>query len=148
MLHYRLLFVGKRVADPLLESAALYQQRLKHYAKVEIVLLRDSDPARECADLLSTLLPQEHLIALDPKGKHFSTEDLVATIDDWQRAGPRSIAFVVGGADGLHRDLLGRAKGIWSLSKLTFPHRLAQVILLEQLYRAHTVLRGEKYHRN
>jgi 23S rRNA (pseudouridine1915-N3)-methyltransferase len=65
----------------------------------------------------------------------------------WQRDAVRAAAFVVGGADGLHPDVKARAREAWSLSRLTLPHRLALVVLLEQLYRAHTVLRGEPYHR-
>jgi 23S rRNA (pseudouridine1915-N3)-methyltransferase len=73
--------------------------------------------------------------------------ELASVLGRWQRDAVRAVAFVVGGADGLHADVKAKARETWALSKLTLPHRLALVVALEQLYRAHTILKGEPYHR-
>lgn len=143
MLTYRIIWVGRNAADPLLQAAAAYRERLSHYAKVEMVQVKDSDAVQESRAILAHV--QDHVIALDPRGRELSTAAWVQATQALQHK--RCISFVIGGADGLHAEVLARAQERWSLSQLTFPHRLAQVILLEQLYRVHTVLRGEKYHR-
>ncbi len=87
-----------------------------------------------------------HVVALDVKGKAWSTEQLADRLRDWMGAG-RNVALLVGGPDGLHRDCLDRADQCWSLSALTYPHALVRVILAEQLYRAWSITVGHPYHR-
>lgn len=84
---------------------------------------------------------------LDVGGKETSTEELAAWLRDAQDRGTKEIVFVIGGADGLDDELRKRAGRRISLSKLTLPHRLARVVLIEQIYRTQTILRGEKYHK-
>jgi 23S rRNA (pseudouridine1915-N3)-methyltransferase len=85
------------------------------------------------------------VIALDVKGKSWSSRALAKELERWASRGKGVVAFVIGGADGLPAELMARADARWSLSALTFPHRLARVIVAEQLYRALTIMRGEPY---
>ncbi|MEA3638721.1 MAG: 23S rRNA (pseudouridine(1915)-N(3))-methyltransferase RlmH [Lamprobacter sp.] len=86
------------------------------------------------------------VVALDVRGRAWSTEDLARELEVWM-AGGRDVAMLVGGPDGLAADCLARAERRWSLSPLTFPHPLVRVILAEQLYRAWTLTQGHPYHR-
>jgi 23S rRNA (pseudouridine1915-N3)-methyltransferase len=85
------------------------------------------------------------LIALDVLGKSWSSRALAQQLERWASRGKGVVAFVIGGADGLPAEVVARAHARWSLSALTFPHRLARVIVAEQLYRALTIMRGEPY---
>ncbi len=86
------------------------------------------------------------LIVLDEHGIQWSTAQLAHTITQWMQEG-RNTVFIIGGADGLHNEIKSSADGTFSLSKLTFPHGLARVILIEQLYRAVTLIKNHPYHR-
>jgi len=87
-----------------------------------------------------------HVVALDERGKAHTTAALAGRLEHWQALG-RDIVLLVGGADGLHADVLARADERWSLSPLTFPHPLVRIVVIEQLYRAHSLLAGHPYHR-
>ena len=99
---------------------------------------------REAKALLAALDRKETLIALDPQGTLWSSEELAERVEAW---GTPAGCLVVGGPLGLHPDLLARAQVSWSLSRLTFPHELVRVLVAEQLYRALSILRGLPYHR-
>jgi 23S rRNA (pseudouridine1915-N3)-methyltransferase len=144
---YRVLCVGRRANDPLLDAADGYLERLQHYAATEVVRVKDGSAEDERAALSAKLRDGAHVVALDERGEKLDTVGLANRIGAWQRRALSKIDFLIGGADGLHSELRARAKETWSLSALTLPHRLALVLLLEQLYRGHTVLRGEPYHR-
>lgn len=147
MLRYRVVHVGRKAQDPLLAAAQEYEQRLARYAKIETVLVRDSGLNAERDALLARLPAGEHVVALDERGLQLGTAELTERLRGFARRGSATVSFVIGGADGLHADVKARAQESWALSRLTLPHRLALVVLLEQLYRAHTILRGERYHR-
>lgn len=87
------------------------------------------------------------MVALDVRGKPWSTETLAAQLDDWLLSG-RDVALLVGGPDGLSDACLARADQRWSLSALTYPHALVRIVLAEQLYRAWTISTGHPYHRS
>ncbi|MEL6546447.1 MAG: 23S rRNA (pseudouridine(1915)-N(3))-methyltransferase RlmH [Myxococcota bacterium] len=143
-MRHRIVAVGRRARDPLVEAADGYLERLNRYARSELLLIRDSDRANEGKALLAKTKPDDHVIALDERGRSLTT---LALAESLERLGDRRTVFLIGGADGHAPEVKQRAQDSWSLSTLTLPHRLAWVVLLEQLYRAHTVLRGEKYHR-
>ncbi len=111
---------------------------------------RNPDVARLKRDegqaLLAALSPAERVIALDGRGKAWSTEHLATRLETWMGEGA-DCAFLVGGPDGLDAACLERAAERWSLGPLTFPHPLVRVILAEQLYRAWTITRNHPYHR-
>jgi 23S rRNA (pseudouridine1915-N3)-methyltransferase len=86
------------------------------------------------------------LIALDENGKQWSSVELAGFIQQTANASAKNIIFLIGGAYGLHENILKRCNHKWSLSKLVFPHQLVRLILAEQIYRACTIIRNEKYH--
>jgi 23S rRNA (pseudouridine1915-N3)-methyltransferase len=124
-----------------------YSERVAHYTKLELVeLSAGRSKTEEARAILGRLRPSEWLVALDEKGEE---RDSVAfsRIIERARNESRDLCFALGGDDGLERSVLERAWMVLSLSKMTLPHRLARVVLMEQLYRAHTLIRGEPYHR-
>jgi 23S rRNA (pseudouridine1915-N3)-methyltransferase len=102
--------------------------------------------AKEGEQMLAAIDSRDHVIALDVKGKSWSTEQLSGQMSDWQMNG-HNIALLVGGPDGLADNCLARAQQRWSLSALTLPHPLVRVLLAEQLYRGWTILKNHPYHK-
>ena len=147
-----MLSVGRDRSGLFAPGVAEYAKRLQHYARTELKELPESrasgDKARteEGEALLGKLSPRDDLVALDERGKELTTLELAQWLGKQQQTG-RDLAFVIGGDEGLGDELRGRARLVLCLSRFTLPHRLARLILVEQLYRAFTVLRGEAYHR-
>jgi len=102
--------------------------------------------SREADSLLAALPAKAHVVALDNRGRTWSTEQLAAELEGWQSLG-KSIVLLTGGPEGLHQRCRERADQLWSLSPLTFPHPLVRVIVTEQLYRAQSILDHHPYHR-
>jgi len=117
-----------------------YVQRARRHVPVEIVELEDD------AALARRLPARAELIALEPGGDSWTTEQLAKHLEDRMVHGAQTIAFLIGGALGLPPEVVKKASRRLSLSNLTLPHRLARVLLCEQLYRAMTIIRGEPYH--
>jgi 23S rRNA (pseudouridine1915-N3)-methyltransferase len=139
-MHYRIVAVG-RVRDAALRAACdEYLGRLRHYARVEEQEVKDE------ARALGAIPEGTRLVALSRTGEQWTSGQLADWTGRWEMEG-RDVAFAIGGAEGLPAHLLGKAEQVWSLSRLTFPHELARVLLYEQLYRAYTIRRGEPYHR-
>jgi 23S rRNA (pseudouridine1915-N3)-methyltransferase len=124
-------------------AEAEYAKRLSHYASVDIREVK-SDAA-----LLAAIPPRAQVIALDERGELCSSEDLAHKLiaAEQQHGGGAPLVFVVGGADGLPAAVSSKAVRKLAFGRITLPHRLARIVLLEQLYRAHTILRGEPYHK-
>ena len=100
------------------------------------------------AEALLAAVPKGHLtIALDERGKQWSTEELAGQLENWMRD-EHGVCFLVGGPDGLHSSCRERARSVWSLGRLTLPHPLVRVLLAEQLYRAWTITQNHPYHRS
>jgi len=98
------------------------------------------------AEKILTHIEKEFLIVLDEKGIQFTSQELAQKLNHWSEHF-KQIAFVIGGADGIHENVLQKANLIWSLSKSTFPHAFVRVLIAEQLYRAHSILENHPYHR-
>lgn len=96
--------------------------------------------------ILGWLKKDDYLVALDERGKELSSEKLAAFIQARANESIKNLVFVIGGAFGLDEAVLKKANYIWSLSRLTFPHQLVRLIMAEQIYRACTIIRNEKYH--
>jgi 23S rRNA (pseudouridine1915-N3)-methyltransferase len=143
---YRLFWVGRKAQDPLLAGADDYAERLARYAPCERIMVRDSDIANEGKDLIARIKPGDFVVAMDERGETPTTAELASKIRTWMRDA-KPVVFLIGGADGLAPELKARAQQTMSLSRFTLPHRLAHVVLVEQLYRCHTIIKGEKYHR-
>lgn len=137
----RILAVGKVRKGWLSEGVNLYLKRLPG---LEVVELRDAGMAREAEAITAALRPEERLVALTEEGESFSSTALARRLEG---SGSERMAFVIGGADGLDPALRARASWRLSLSPLTFPHELARLLLLEQLYRALSIQQGGPYHR-
>ena len=117
-----------------------YVQRARRHVPVEIVEVEDDDA-------LERRLPaRAELIALEPGGDAWTTEELAKHLERQMVHGAQTIAFLIGGALGLPKSVVAKASRRLSLSNLTLPHRLARVVLCEQLYRAMSIIRGEPYH--
>ena len=101
---------------------------------------------KEGGIILNWLKKDDYLIALDERGKELSSEKLAEFLQARANESAKSLVFVIGGAFGLDEEVLKRANFKWSLSRLTFPHQLVRLILTEQVYRACTILKNEKYH--
>jgi 23S rRNA (pseudouridine1915-N3)-methyltransferase len=137
------------------EAAEEYLKRLGPYANVRVVEIADRDSGRdetralaeEGADILRALPDGSHVIALDIGGEQLSSEGFSAHLDELALSGRSSFALVVGGSVGLCADVLARADERLSLGPMTLPHNLARVVVLEQLYRAFRISRGEPYHK-
>ena len=130
-----------------------YLDRLRHYCDVAELELRESRASTieqhqhlESAALAERVPAGALRVVLDRTGAAWSSEDLAPQVRRWQASG-RSVACLLGGSHGMSRELVASAEAVWSLGALTLPHELARVVTLEQLYRAHTILRGEKYHK-
>jgi 23S rRNA (pseudouridine1915-N3)-methyltransferase len=96
--------------------------------------------------ILDWLGKDDYLVALDEKGKQFNSEGLAKFIQARANESVRQLVFLIGGAYGLDESVIKRAGHVWSLSELVFPHQLVRLILAEQVYRACTILKNEKYH--
>lgn len=152
----RLIAIGERMPGWVAEGFAEYRKRLSHELPLELVELKPGargkgrDDVRaiqeEGAAILAALPRDVHVVALDGRGKLWSSEDLAGQLASW-RMGGRDLAFLIGGPDGHAPDVLTRADQCWSLGPLTLPHMLVRLVLAEQLYRASTLLSGHPYHR-
>ena len=110
-------------------------------------MLNENDlKKREAEIILAGLDKSDWLVALDEGGKEFTSEGLAGFIETRKNDSIKNLVFLIGGAYGLDDKVLKRADHKWSLSKLTFPHQLVRLMLVEQLYRAFTILNNEKYH--
>lgn len=150
------LFVGKPREAALREAAELYAQKLSRLARVEVFTVKDAPAAlprdercrREGRDLLAKLPPSALPVALDERGEQWSSRELAGRLKAWEDAA-RQPWFIVGGAWGLSDEVRQRAKaagGLFSLGRITLPHELARVVLLEQLYRAASINKNLPYH--
>jgi len=150
----RIATVG-RVKEPHWRAACdEYLKRLRPYATLEVVEVPDrdisSDPVRavasEGADLLRAVPEGSYVIALDLGGPELTSEQLSEHLAELMVRGRSDVTFVIGGSAGLAPAVRGRADERLALSKMTLPHQLARVVLLEQIYRAFRIMRNEPYH--
>ncbi len=148
-----LLAVG-RLRPCYREACDEYLRRLRRYARVEEREVREAarapTVARQRTDEAAALARQRPagaaLVCLGRQGHAWSSDELARRLDRWL-IDARALAFVIGGSNGLAPELLADGEAVWSLGPLTLPHELARVVVVEQLYRAFTILRGEPYHK-
>ena len=124
-------------------------ERLSHFAKCEVVVIRDTGNGEaveiEGKRILEKLNPNTFACLLDVNGETLTSPGLAKVLEKWQNAGLKEVSFIIGGADGVSAEVARRADFRLSLSFLTFTHEMARVVMLEQLYRAYTILRGYPY---
>jgi len=150
----RLLAIGRDRSGLYAPAVEEYVGRISRYVKFELVELPEARKhagtpqakEEEAATILAKLGRGERLVALDERGKEWTSVELARRVGGWVEGG-RDVALVIGGSDGLAPAILERAEEKLALSRLTLAHRLARLVLVEQVYRAFTILRGEPYHK-
>ena len=148
---FRFIWVGKTRDKNYLALQQEYLKRLEHFVKYEIVEVRDAAGpdarAIEGKRITEKVNQSSFVCLLDIRGRSISSHELAGEIERWQNSGVKEVAFVIGGADGVSSEVAEMADSRLSLSFLTFTHEMARVVLVEQLYRAYTILRGFPYQR-
>lgn len=149
--------VGKLKERFWADACAEYAKRLSAYATVKMVEIADRDPAKsggeeagralEGKGILAAIPERSHVVLLDIGGKERSSEEIASHLDDLMLCGESSITFVIGGSCGVSPEVRARADERLSFGRITLPHNLARVVLLEQVYRAFKIMRGEPYHK-
>lgn len=152
--------VGKLKERFYADAAAEYVKRLSRYCKLDVVELPEErlpdDPspalidaalAKEADAIRAKLPPSSCLIALCVEGRMRSSEELAHLMAAWANRGGKQLVFLIGGSFGLHPSIKAQAAAQLSMSPMTFPHHLARVMLLEQIYRAYQINAGTKYHK-
>ena len=158
-MNINIVAAGKIKERYLAEGIAEFMKRLRHYAQVHILEISEEkmkenpSPAekekilsQEGERLLRQVPDGSYLIVLDVYGKESSSEELAARIDALGLQGQSNITFLIGGAFGLSREVRAAAKERLSFSRMTFTHQMVRLLLVEQIYRAFKINRGEKYH--
>lgn len=148
--------IGKNHEPYVKAGVEEFTSRISRYFKVEWVILPPLKNAaslseaevmkKEGRQVLEQLAKEDYLVALEETGTMLSSEGLASLLQSRANESTRQLVFLVGGAFGLDDEVLRRANAKWSLSKLVFPHQLVRLILAEQVYRACTILKNEKYH--
>ena len=152
--------VGRLKEKPFRQMADEYLKRLSRFGRYEEIEVPDlpepdgASPAeeerirtREGEMILQRIHPGDHVVALTIPGRRRSSEDLARALAERKNRGVSRVVYVIGGSLGLGRNVLARADEELSMSEMTFPHQLARVMLLEQLYRAEKIAAGERYHK-
>lgn len=159
-MHIKIVAVGKLKEKYLTMGMEEYLKRLSPYAKVSVEEVPDERAPetmseaeeervriREGERILGKIRPDTHVVALAIDGESWTSERLAAHLGDLMAHGQSRVAFVIGGTVGLSRNVLERADVKLSFGRMTFPHQLMRLILVEQVYRAFKILRGEPYHK-
>jgi len=155
-MNVKLITVGKTIAPYLKEGEQEYEQRLKHYLKFERIDLKEIKRTKnttvellkkkEAELIISNINDTDYVVLLDEKGKEFSSIEFSEWINKKVNFGHRSLVFLIGGAFGFDEKMYNRAQEKISFSRMTFSHQMIRLLFLEQVYRANSILKGEKYH--
>jgi 23S rRNA (pseudouridine1915-N3)-methyltransferase len=151
-----ILAVGNRMPSWITEGFNEYAKRMPREARIELIEIKPEARSSgktaaqimeaEAQRIRAALPPNALCIALDEHGATPTTKQLAQQMQDWMQQG-RDVAFVIGGADGLHESIKHRAQHLMALSAFTLPHGMVRVLLAEQLYRAHSLMHNHPYHR-
>ena len=152
----KLIAIGKTDSKALLQLISEYENRLKHYVKFELEIIPDIKNTKNLSEaqqkekegelILKNLSNTDVLVLLDENGKQFSSVDFSGYLQKKMNAGLKQLVFVIGGPYGFSTDIYNKAQGKISLSKMTFSHQMVRLFVVEQVYRAFTILRNEPYH--
>ena len=149
----KIICVGKIKEKFFKDGILEYQKRLSKYTKLELIEVKDYDDSNpnvavnlEKEEILKHLNSKDYLITLEIEGKELSSKEFASFIDKTQMTNS-NITFIIGGSNGIHEDIKKMSNYKLSFSKLTFPHQLFRVILLEQIYRAFKIINNENYHK-
>lgn len=155
-MHISIIAVGKKMPDWINQGIAEYSKRLSSDVRINLAevaaerrsktLSTETSLSREAERIRATLPQGNPYISLDESGEPLATVDIAKKLSTWFRNG-QAPSLLIGGADGLHPSLKLGSSELWSLSNLTLPHAFARLILVEQIYRAWTILKNHPYHR-
>ena len=160
MIHLNIICVGKLKEKYLKDAIDEYSKRLGKYCVLKIIELQDESlPSKinesiiediknkECKKILENIKSTSYVIALDLKGKQHTSEEFSQKIEEISVRGFSDITFIIGGSDGIGENIKNKCNFKLSFSKLTYPHGLFRLILLEQIYRSFKILNNESYHK-
>ena len=152
----KLLAIGKTDSSELQKLIDLYERRLGHYIKFDIELIPDLKKTKNLSEdqqktkegelILKHLSNTDVLVLLDEKGKQYTSIEFSAYLQKKMNSGLKQLVFLIGGPYGFSQEVYNRAVGKISLSKMTFSHQMVRLFVVEQIYRAFTILRNEPYH--
>jgi len=155
-MNIKLLAIGKTDDKQLITLIDMYQKRLKHYVKFEIDIIPDIKNVKNLSEkqqkekegelILKKLSPTDVLILLDENGKQFTSVEYSNYLQKKMNSGIKQLVFVIGGPYGFSDAVYKKAQGKVSLSKMTFSHQMIRLFIVEQIYRAFTILKNEPYH--
>lgn len=155
-MNIQFIAVGKQHDTYIKEGVDTFTKRISNYYDVQWIIIPPVKNAssfqpeelkkKEAEATMKFINKEDHLIALDEKGRLFSSKQFAQQLQEKANAGVKTVSFLIGGAYGLNASLLQRANLVLSFSAFTFPHQLVRLILAEQVYRACTIQRNEKYH--
>lgn len=142
----KIICIGKLKEKYLIDGVNDYLKRLRKYHKIEIIELPDSNIDNEAIEISKHLSKKDYIVALAINGTQLTSPELANKIDKIFITNP-NITFIIGGSNGIKNNILNQSNMLVSFSKLTFPHGLFRLILLEQLYRSFKILNNETYHK-
>lgn len=159
MLNINIICVGKLKENYLKDAAAEYSKRLSKYCNLKFIEIQDEKlpnkindsvicevKEKECNKILENIKKDSYVMALDLKGKQFTSEEFSSKLEDITVKGFSTINFIIGGTLGLTEEVLKKSNELISFSKMTFPHQLIRIFLEEQLFRAFKISNNETYH--
>ncbi len=159
-MNIKVIAVGKIKEKHMVEGIKEYSKRLSRYCNLEIIEVEDEKAPENLSEkeiniiknkegnrVLSKIPLNAYIISLEIKGKQLSSEELARKIEDLMIGGINDVVFIIGGSLGLSDEIIQKSNFRLSFSKMTFPHQLMRVILLEQVYRGFRIMRGEPYHK-
>lgn len=142
----KIICIGKLKEKYLIDGVNDYLTRIRKYHKIDLIELPDSNIDNEGTEILKHLSNKDFIISLAIKGREFSSIELADKIDKIFISNS-NITFIIGGSNGIRQDILDKSNLLLSFSKLTYPHGLFRLILLEQIYRSFKILNNESYHK-
>jgi 23S rRNA (pseudouridine1915-N3)-methyltransferase len=142
----KIAWVGKTKEPAIQVLTDEYLRRISRYTQVEGISLRDEGALLDLSGIGKSKASPSTLCLMDPRGKELTSEQFAKFLGDYRDRNPLPLVFAVGGADGFSDSSKGAAQHLMSLGKMTMAHELARIVLLEQVYRAFTILKGHPYH--
>lgn len=147
-MNIQIIAVGKLKEDYLRGAQQEYAKRLSRFCKLKVIEVdEDSTLEREAERIRKVLPANSHVIALAIEGKKYDSVGFARHLENLMVGGKSDITFIIGGSTGLDNSILKAADSLLSMSDMTFPHQLARIILLEQIYRAFKIINNETYHK-
>ena len=151
----KVILIGKTTDDAIRQIEADYEKRIKRYTSFEYTHIDNSSirsgpeqiiKQKEGDLILKKLTPSDHVLLMDERGRSYSSIQFAAEFNNWMNTSKKTVVLIIGGAYGFSDEVRQRANGSISLSAMTFSHQIVRIILLEQIYRAFTILNNEPYH--